>query len=205
MPWRYVGEVGIDVFTICRWRYVVSFMPWLQYWKELKNSCFRPFRGGWNYKAVIIHLYSRDMRHVACYQITRLNLRSQTSKMCFISCSLWSRHVSASVRGYSNFLAFYLDYGNFVYYLTIWLNGSIATNSNFFLDILCYMVITWRWPLMKAETCRDHKKKLHGLSPRAKYTDRATAASWRSDCQLLRIEGATWSAWRIPTAVFSVF
>jgi hypothetical protein len=23
--------------------------------------------------------------------------------------------------------------------------------------------------------------------------------------QLLRIEGATWSAWRIPTAVFSIF
>jgi hypothetical protein len=26
-----------------------------------------------------------------------------------------------------------------------------------------------------------------------------------SNCQLLRIEGATWSAWRIPTALFSVF
>jgi hypothetical protein len=35
--------------------------------------------------------------------------------------------------------------------------------------------------------------KLHGLSPRANYTDRATAACRRSDCQLLRIEGATWS------------
>jgi hypothetical protein len=39
------------------------------------------------------------------------------------------------------------------------------------------------------------KTKLHGLSPRANYTDRATAACWRSNCQLLRIEGATWSAW----------
>jgi hypothetical protein len=48
------------------------------------------------------------------------------------------------------------------------------------------------------------KTKLHGLSPRANYTDRANAACRRSDCQLLRIEGATWSAWRIPTAVFSV-
>jgi hypothetical protein len=38
------------------------------------------------------------------------------------------------------------------------------------------------------------KKKLHGLRPRADYTDRATAACRRSDCQLLRIEGATWSA-----------
>jgi hypothetical protein len=34
--------------------------------------------------------------------------------------------------------------------------------------------------------------KLHGLSPRANYTDRATCR--RSDCQLLRIMGATWSA-----------
>jgi hypothetical protein len=42
------------------------------------------------------------------------------------------------------------------------------------------------------------KKKLHGLSPQANYTDQATAACRRSDCQLLRIEGATWSAWQIP-------
>jgi hypothetical protein len=51
----------------------------------------------------------------------------------------------------------------------------------------------------------ETKTKLHGLSPRANYTDRATAACRRSECQLLRIEGATWSVWRIPTAVFSVF
>jgi hypothetical protein len=38
------------------------------------------------------------------------------------------------------------------------------------------------------------KTKLHGLSPRANYTDRVTATCWRSDCQRLRIEGATWSA-----------
>jgi hypothetical protein len=49
------------------------------------------------------------------------------------------------------------------------------------------------------------KKKLHGLSPRANYTDRATAACRRSDCQLLRIRGDTLSPWRIPTAVLSVF
>jgi hypothetical protein len=41
---------------------------------------------------------------------------------------------------------------------------------------------------------KNVKKKLHGLSPRANYTDRATAACRRSDCQLVRIEGATWSA-----------
>jgi hypothetical protein len=35
--------------------------------------------------------------------------------------------------------------------------------------------------------------KLHGLSPRVNYTDQATAACRRSDCQLLRMEGATWS------------
>jgi hypothetical protein len=32
---------------------------------------------------------------------------------------------------------------------------------------------------------------LHGLRPRANYTDRATTACRQSDCQLLRIEGAT--------------
>jgi hypothetical protein len=47
--------------------------------------------------------------------------------------------------------------------------------------------------------------KLHGLSPQANYTDRTIAACQRSDCQLLRIEGATWSTWQIPTAVFSIF
>jgi hypothetical protein len=38
------------------------------------------------------------------------------------------------------------------------------------------------------------KKKKDGLGPRANYTDRATAACRRSDCQLLQIEGDTWSA-----------
>jgi hypothetical protein len=39
---------------------------------------------------------------------------------------------------------------------------------------------------------------------RERTTDRATAACRRSDCQLVRIEGATWSAWRLPPAVFPV-
>jgi hypothetical protein len=47
------------------------------------------------------------------------------------------------------------------------------------------------------------RTKLHGLSPRANSTVRATAACRRSNYQLLRIEGATWSAWHILTAVFS--
>jgi hypothetical protein len=58
---------------------------------------------------------------------------------------------------------------------------------------------------LQATVINLNKKKLHGLSPRANYNDRATAACRRSNCQLLRIEGATWSAWWIPTAVFSVF
>jgi hypothetical protein len=65
-----------------------------------------------------------------------------------------------------------------------------------------YIIIfrNYMWSLTKKK-----KKKLHGLSPRANYTDRLTAASRRSNCQLLRIKGATWSAWRVPTAVFSIF
>jgi hypothetical protein len=41
---------------------------------------------------------------------------------------------------------------------------------------------------------QKNKTKLHGLSPRANYTDRAHAACRRSECQLLRIQSATWSA-----------
>jgi hypothetical protein len=37
---------------------------------------------------------------------------------------------------------------------------------------------------------KKKKKKLHGLSPQANYTDRATAACRRRDCQLLRIKSA---------------
>jgi hypothetical protein len=46
-------------------------------------------------------------------------------------------------------------------------------------------------------------KKLNSVafSPQANYTDRATAACRRSQCQLLLIEGVAWSAQRIPAAV----
>jgi hypothetical protein len=47
------------------------------------------------------------------------------------------------------------------------------------------------------------KTEVRGLSTRAKYTDRLTATCRRSKCQLLRIEGATWSVWKIPTAVLT--
>jgi hypothetical protein len=36
---------------------------------------------------------------------------------------------------------------------------------------------------------KTEKKNLHGLSSRANYTDRATAACRRSDCQLLADRG----------------
>jgi hypothetical protein len=51
------------------------------------------------------------------------------------------------------------------------------------------------YPLLSlnTESQQNKQNKLHGLSPRANYTDRATTACRRSDCQLLRIEGATWS------------
>jgi hypothetical protein len=53
-----------------------------------------------------------------------------------------------------------------------------------------------RGPLNRVSTTEElklkTKTKLHGLRLRANYTDRATASYRRSDCQLLRIEGATW-------------
>jgi hypothetical protein len=51
---------------------------------------------------------------------------------------------------------------------------------------------------------KTKKNSMVWVRERTIPTDRATAACRRSDCLLLRIEGATWSAWRIPTAVFSV-
>jgi hypothetical protein len=57
-----------------------------------------------------------------------------------------------------------------------------------------YLDVTWS--LISAGH-RLKKMELRGLSPRAKYRP--------SNRQILRKEGATWSAWRIPTAVFSAY
>jgi hypothetical protein len=54
------------------------------------------------------------------------------------------------------------------------------------------LVMTSFWHNVPVQDLK--KTKLHGLSPRANYTDRATAVCRQSDCQLLRIEGATWSS-----------
>jgi hypothetical protein len=53
-----------------------------------------------------------------------------------------------------------------------------------------------RWDYVHVEFVHRTKKKtnVRGLSPQTNYTDRATAACRRSYCQLLLIEGATWSA-----------
>jgi hypothetical protein len=43
------------------------------------------------------------------------------------------------------------------------------------------------------------------MSLRANYTNRATAVVGKVSANILGIEGVTWSASRIPTAVFPVF
>jgi hypothetical protein len=48
------------------------------------------------------------------------------------------------------------------------------------------------------------KTKLSGLSPRANYTDRATAAVGEVNANLFRYRDVAWSARRIPATVFSV-
>jgi hypothetical protein len=62
-----------------------------------------------------------------------------------------------------------------------------------------------RW----AESCFGHetmpRQKLRGFSPRANYTDRATAACRRSQCHLLWIEDVAWSEQRIPKSVILRF
>jgi hypothetical protein len=90
--------------------------------------------------------------------------------------------------------------------------GSLGATLRAFMSWLRYRWRDPNSPAVFAWLCSDNlafsasqKKKLRGLSPRANYTDRATAACRQNDCQLLRIEGGTWLVWRIPTAVFSVF
>jgi hypothetical protein len=77
------------------------------------------------------------------------------------------------------------------------------------LTFICKIIFTWLhhkiWNIQVFDLTSDNKKKLHGLSPGANYTDRVTAACRRSHCQLLRIEGSMWLVSQIPTAVFSVF
>jgi hypothetical protein len=43
--------------------------------------------------------------------------------------------------------------------------------------------------IINTDLQKQKKNKLRGLSPRANYTDRTTAACRRSYCHLLRIEG----------------
>jgi hypothetical protein len=66
---------------------------------------------------------------------------------------------------------------------------SAVAEIKLFTD-LCYFII---YPVAVC-VCELRINKPHGLSPRVNYTDRATAACRQSDCQLLRIECATWSA-----------
>jgi hypothetical protein len=61
-----------------------------------------------------------------------------------------------------------------LFYLIQWTHNWKESQTFYYIRIYIYIYI-----------------KLHGLSPRVNYTDRATAACRRSDCQLLRKKGAT--------------
>jgi hypothetical protein len=74
--------------------------------------------------------------------------------------------------------------------LSIQGDESLHEDSHYAIFLASFQTI----PLRYTYSPLTLKKKLHGLSPRANYTDRATAACRRSDYKLLRIKGATWSA-----------
>jgi hypothetical protein len=57
------------------------------------------------------------------------------------------------------------------------------------LKLMFFLAFIKSKKVQHARTLNETKNKLLGLSPRANYTDRATAVSQRSDCQLLRIKG----------------
>jgi hypothetical protein len=62
----------------------------------------------------------------------------------------------------------------------------LCVHINFYLQTHILQPINELQPLISKKT-----NKLHGVSPRANYTSRATAAFRQIDCQHLRIEGAT--------------
>jgi hypothetical protein len=57
------------------------------------------------------------------------------------------------------------------------------------------------WRIDRFFYITETKTKLRSFSSQANYTDRATAACRRSQCQLLRIKGVAWSTQRIPMVV----
>jgi hypothetical protein len=77
--------------------------------------------------------------------------------------------------------------------------GQIKATEN--LNITGVRAEIWTLDLLNTNT----QTNCVAFSPRANYTDGTTAVFRRSDCQLSRIEGVTWSEQRIPTAAFSVF
>jgi hypothetical protein len=72
--------------------------------------------------------------------------------------------------------------------------GTVRSRTKATEFVVCLFVCILLRPLHTPSFFAPHKKKLQGLSPRANYTDRATAACRRSNCHLLRIKNATWSA-----------
>jgi hypothetical protein len=62
-------------------------------------------------------------------------------------------------------------------------------------------MLLWTFYLDLIRGTKTKKKTSVACSPQTNYTNRETGACRRSYCQLLRIEGVTWSAQQIPTAV----
>jgi hypothetical protein len=96
-------------------------------------------------------------------------------------------------------------YNDFYFFLTALLDGSqlLASRSGLFdpkdsgsLCSLVKMIITAMIIIIIIIVI-----KLRGNSQQANYTERATAACRRSQCQHLWIEGVAWTVQRIPTAV----
>jgi hypothetical protein len=104
-------------------------------------------------------------------------------------------------------------------------NGSYGKENNLFLLLGTELLLSIPYLLYQCLLLRENniiytvklyvnslypldiktKKDLTSWPESVSELYRATAACRRSYCQLLRIEDVTWSAWRIPTAVFSVF
>jgi hypothetical protein len=155
------------------------------------------------------HQYCNEVLWTRARQVTFPFLDENVMEIhCFIVPSLKQDSTSCDGDRHTYAISYcklsaYVDLKNS--YSIIWW-GEIITflQSYKFLERL--VGIFWISSCLHVQYFNSNKQnKLHGLSPRANYTDRATAACRRRDCQLLRIKGAKWSAWRIPSGVFSVF
>jgi hypothetical protein len=98
----------------------------------------------------------------------------------------------------------YQDFSDTLSWLRlIFLSPSRQMSGQYFKsDNECFLTYPFQFIIHWSSTIQHYvvwdKKKLRGFGPLANYADRATAASWRSSTNFLRLESVAWSAQHSP-------